>query len=209
MKRAAQQDCSPPSPAYHHGDLRQALVRAGLEILEQGGIAALTLREAARRANVSHAAPYHHFPDKEALLTAIAARGFQIQTEEMELAIENARPPIDGLQSFGMAYVAFAAAHPSLFRLMYSHERNDSSENKEMAESSAAGHRRFIERIRERAGCSEERAQSISLLLWASVHGLAMLWLDRQLRWEGVPSLESLASQMTEMLGVVMRSEPT
>lgn len=196
-----------PSPAsgYHHGDLREALVRAGVEILEEQGLAALTLREVARRANVSHAAPYHHFPNKEALLTAIAARGLRMQSEEMALAMANPKPSTDGLQSFGMAYVAFAAAHPSLFRLMYSHERTGPNATKELADATASIDVRFIEGIREKAKCSVEHARSIALLLWASMHGLAMLWLDGQLQWEGAPPLESLAFQVTELLGANLR----
>ncbi len=194
-----------PAPAYHHGDLREALVLAGLEILEEGGISALSLRETARRANVSHAAPYHHFPNKEALLTAIVARGLRIQGEVMAAAMANPKPATDGLQSFGMAYVAFAAAHPSLFRLMYSHERTSPGATKELAEATASIDARFIEGIRETAKCSVERARSIALLLWASMHGLAMLWLDGQLQWEGAPPLETLAFQVTELLGANLR----
>lgn len=175
-----------------------------MDILEESGLAALSLRETARRAGVSHAAPYHHFADKEALLSGIAARGVWMQNTQMARAMEETLPPHDPLQSYGIAYVEFAASHPSLFRLMYSHERDDASLDPRLLEASQASFLKFILGIQQRLGCTEDHARTVALTLWASMHGLAMLWLDGQLRWEGAPSLSRLALEMTNLLGALI-----
>src|SRR2546423_10801996 len=95
---------------YHHGDLPAALLRAAGRVLEQKGIGALSLRDAARRAGVSHNAPYRHFADREALLGALAAEGFALLAKRLR----GQRGP-----ELGMAYVRFALEHPQRFRLMF------------------------------------------------------------------------------------------
>jgi len=191
-------------PPYHHGDLRQALVQAAVSILEEEGLAALSLRAVARRAGVSHAAPYHHFQDKEALLDAVAAEGFRLQMLDMHNAAQNAAAPINGLQAFGLSYASFARKHPSLFRLMYTHERFTPGTSPELVQWSGAIYPQIIAGVRERTGCSEEEASSIALVLWSTMHGLAMLALDNQLSWPGAKPLDTLAFEVTELLGRVM-----
>jgi AcrR family transcriptional regulator len=100
--------------AYHHGDLRAALSRAAGNILEKEGLEALKLRAVARRAGVSHGAPYRHFPDREALLAALAAEGFAMLGEA-----QRAAAIAGGLRGRGEAYVRFALEHPQRFRLMF------------------------------------------------------------------------------------------
>src|SRR5688572_2987442 len=95
---------------YHHGDLRSTLLRAADEIFEKEGLAALSLREAARRAGVSHNAPYRHFPDRDSLLAALAAEGFALLGGELAKRPEG---------EMGIGYVQFALAHPQRFRLMF------------------------------------------------------------------------------------------
>src|SRR6185503_4928665 len=95
---------------YHHGDLPAALLLAAGKALEKQGLEALSLREAARRAKVSHNAPYRHFRDREALLAALAAEGFRMLTERLRAAEARA---------VGLAYVAFELEHPQRFRLMF------------------------------------------------------------------------------------------
>ena len=194
-----------PPPTYHHGDVREALVQAGIEILEERGLAALTLRETARRAGVSHAAPYHHFSDKGALLTAIAARGFRMQHNAMAAAAQSTTDPGEGLQAYGLNYVSFAQNHPSLFRLMYTRECGPNTPP-ELAEASSGFYPKMVEGICAATGCSVEQASSISLLLWSTMHGLAMLWLDHQLLWEGHPPLDKLAYELSELLGRILQS---
>ena len=107
--------------SYHHGDLRQALVAAGLTLLEQQGIEGLTLRRTAAAAGVSHAAPAHYFPTLKNLLTALAAIGFERFGAAIAAQHDKAgRDPEARMRAGGRAYVEFAAGNPGLFRLMFS-----------------------------------------------------------------------------------------
>lgn len=201
------QEAAAPTP-YHHGDLRQALVQAAVELLEHDGLSALSLRGAARRAGVSHAAPYHHFADKEALLAAVSAAGFRMQMEAMAEAVRNPPPPLEGLHAFGIRYITWASEHPSLFRLMYSHERATGSASTELVEASSTIYPQLLQGIQGRTGCTDAQAHTIALTLWSSVHGIAMLWLDGQLQWPGAPPLGTIAFEVTDLLGLVMPRRP-
>jgi len=183
-------------------------VKAAVDILEEEGLAALTLRAVARRAGVSHAAPYHHFTDKEALLDAVAARGYRLQLQEMEAAARNPPPHINGLQAYGLTYATFAQAHPSLFRLMFTRERKSGSTSAELVEAASLIYPQLLYGVQQRTGCSLEEASSIALVLWSTMHGLTMLSLDRQLQWPGAPPLETLAFEVTELLGRIMPEKP-
>src|SRR5579875_2710364 len=104
-----------PTRPYHHGDLRPALLRAAVEVIGQSGPAAMSLREVARRAGVSHAAAAYHFGDKAGLLTAVAAQGYRMLTEELRSARDARR----GFLEVGVAYVRFAVSHRAHFEVMY------------------------------------------------------------------------------------------
>ena|ERR1700733_6598700 len=103
---------------YHHGDLRDALISLALETLEKSGPEELTLRGLAERAGVSGMAPYRHFSDKTALLRAVAARGFEILTEDCK-AVDDPGDPRKAIEAFGLAYARFALERPGLFRLLF------------------------------------------------------------------------------------------
>src|ERR1700712_2358000 len=107
-----------PKAAYHHGDLRTALVRAAMELLEGRGETALSLRAGARRAGVSPAAPYRHYSDREALVSAVAAVGYRELAERLAAAQPSPATP-EQLASVAVAYVQFALERPALFRLMF------------------------------------------------------------------------------------------
>ena len=160
---------------YHHGALRGALVEAGLAILAEGGDpAALSLREAARRAGVSAMAPYRHFPDKEALLAAVAEVGF----ERLAAALGAADAGADGLAALvaqGHAYVGFALAEPALFRLMFGPTFAKADPSAKEGESATA-FAVLAERVAALASPAER--EFVALHCWAVVHGLASLALD-------------------------------
>ena len=99
---------------YHHGNLKEALLQAALDLIAQKGAAGFTFADAARMAGVSPAAPYRHFPDRESLLAALAAEGFDMLGRSQREAAQER-----GLRGMGEAYVAFALAHPQRFRLMF------------------------------------------------------------------------------------------
>ena len=162
---------------YHHGGLRDALIAAALDILEADGLAALSLRAVARRAGVSPAAPYHHFPDKQALLDAVAERGFDALTAAMTQRMDQLSGSAARLDASGTGYVAFAVANPALFGLMFSH----------VGHNPAAG--RSLDLARQRAYAVLQQAAAASspaakaspeqcLRLWALVHGIAKLVLE-------------------------------
>src|SRR6516164_4600239 len=107
----------PTSPArpYHHGDLRPALLKAAVEVIDEVGPAAMSVREVARRAGVTHAAATYHFGDKAGLLTAVAVQGYRLLTEELRVARDADR----GYLEMGVAYVRFAVRHRAHFEVMY------------------------------------------------------------------------------------------
>jgi AcrR family transcriptional regulator len=104
---------------YHHGDLRNALLEEALDVLRVEGSANFTLRDLARRVGVSHAAPYAHFPDKRALLAAVATIGFRQLIERLRAAADATADPLERLAAIGLAYVRFGCEEPAHYRLMF------------------------------------------------------------------------------------------
>lgn len=182
--------------AYHHGDLRDALIAAALAILEAGGDpASLSLREAARRAGVSAMAPYRHFPDKEALLSAVATIGFARLGEALRQA-DGSPDPQEALVGQGVAYVAFACANPSLFRLMFG-----TALAARRAEPTASGGAYAVMATRVAALEKPATSDDWAMCCWATAHGLASLAVDGQLAYTGeAPS--ALADRVLRLLRV-------
>lgn len=166
---------SKPQPhAYHHGDLRSAILTAASQILEKESVARLSLREAARRAGVSHNAPYRHFPDRESLLAALAAEGFGMLARAQREAAS-----ASGLRGMGEAYVRFALAHPQRFQLMFSGAVPIAKhpELREVATKTFAGlSGALAEQTPGARGASDA-----SIAAWALVHGLAHLLMDERI----------------------------
>ncbi len=172
-----------PPKSYHHGNLRRALIGAALEIAREEGAHLVSLRRVSRRAGVSHAAPYHHFPDRTALIAAVAEEGFRALAED-ELEIERTvTDPLERLHEAGVAYVAFAVANPEQFRLMFSREIADTTPYPEL-NAEAARARGVLERAVEAcraAGIGSAPPDIGVAAAWALVHGLATLIIDDQL----------------------------
>jgi AcrR family transcriptional regulator len=170
--------------AYQHGDLRQALVQAGLKLLGEGGVPALSLRAAAQLAGVSHAAPYRHFKDKEALLAAIAEEGFRLLTRRMKEEVEaRGGDVLERLRASAVGYVAFAVDHPGYFRVTFGGApcAPGTYPGLDEAGTEAYGVLRGlivegIEAGRLRAGDPDQ----LALAAWSQVHGLGMLIIDGQ-----------------------------
>ncbi|MFF6915234.1 WHG domain-containing protein [Streptomyces sp. NPDC012466] len=112
--KTAANDRTPADRPYHHGDLRRAILTAALDVIAADGPSALSLRDLARRAGVSHAAPAHHFKDRAGLLTAIAAEGFGLLATTLREAAD--------LKEAGVRYVRFAREHPAHFQVMFAPE---------------------------------------------------------------------------------------
>ena len=158
---------------YHHGDLRTALLRTAGKSLEKEGLERLSLRALTRRTGVSHAAPYRHFRDRESLLAALAAEGF-----EMLGRAQREAAALGGLRAMGEAYVHFALAHPQRFRLMFGGQLRMSRHPalNEIARKTFDGLSGALARV---AGAP--RAAEASIAAWALVHGLSHLLLEQKL----------------------------
>jgi len=167
--------------AYHHGDLRRALIDAARAILERDGLPALSLRAVARRAGVSQAAPYHHFPDKDALLAALGAEGFDGLDQAMRERMKGLRDPGQRLVASGVGYVAFAVENPALFRIMFGASMRGVGAH---PERSAAGERAYAtleKAVQATLGdkVGEPGAMALACLrAWSLAHGLAKLLVE-------------------------------
>jgi AcrR family transcriptional regulator len=166
---------------YHHGDLRRALIAGALEVLQREGPAGLTLRAAARRAGVSHQAPYHHFADRAALVAAVAEDGFERLSAELEAVQRGTADPVRRLQETGVAYVVFAVRHPEHFRVMFGPELADRGAHPELAGAANAVFEKLMAPAKALFGQPSGSGEVLGPTLWSLVHGLAMLLIDRQL----------------------------
>ena len=171
-----------PQPAYHHGDLRNALLAATDALMDQAGVERFTLREVARRAGVSHGAPAHHFGDVSGLLSAYTAEGFAQLAQAMADRRAAAAPlAFEQLLATGLAYVDYALAHRARFQLMFRSDRLDpASMPLAAARGDAYGH--LVDCI---AGLdpgtdpeTDARRLRKTTLAWSVVHGYATLMLD-------------------------------
>jgi len=191
------------SARYHHGDLRRALLDATLALVDEHGIDGFTLREVARRAGVSHNAPYHHFPDKRALVADLAAESYAELGVELAAAARGAADPLAALRTIGIAYVRFAVRHPSRFRVM---NRPELRSPGRVTPVEAAGERteqpvRDVIAAAQAAGVLVAgEVDAIALTAWAAVHGLAMLVVDGPLRhrFRSLRAAEQAAAQVID-----------
>lgn len=172
----------PPKKAYHHGDLRSALVEAGLKLLEARTADDLSLREVARAVGVSATAVYRHFPDKGALMAALAGEGLVRLAAAQHAVFDAAGGGVAGFNASGAAYVRFALANPGLFRLIFA---NPDSTPHSLHEGEKRDEDDAMAFLRANAAMVAEGkggdAQVIALQAWALVHGLSMLMLDGQI----------------------------
>lgn len=170
---------------YHHGDLREALLAAGLELLGDDSPAALSLRAVARRVGVSHAAAYRHFTDKADLLAAIAEQGFVLLAVQMAADVAGAGADDEAcFIACAVAYMRFAQAHPRHFRVMFSGWTDDRARYPALTAASEAAHAvllQVVQRGQAAGAIVPGEPRVIALSAWASIHGLAALLLERQL----------------------------
>ena len=173
----------PRARSYHHGNLKQALLEASLDLIRKAGPGAFTLREVARRAGVSHNAPYRHFRDKQELLAALAAEGFDRLTAAMTKAAEPASGALDRLRLSGLGYVEFARRYPQHFAVMFEVPWKFEL----YPQTQAAGERAFGTLLRYVQECQAEGvlppgdARPFAFLAWSMVHGVAKLAISGRL----------------------------
>ena len=164
---------------YHHGALRETLLKATLELIETEGIGAVSLRQVARTAGVSPGAPYHHFPDRAALLIALSDEGFRRLADTLTEAHEQAPDPTGALEAILNAYVEFAQANPAYFRLMFRPELKQSHKSAVGSEAAETAFAVLENTVAECIPTPDREVVAISM--WSLVHGYASLWLDGQL----------------------------
>jgi AcrR family transcriptional regulator len=159
--------------AYHHGDLRQAVLTAAVAAITEAGPAGVSLRDLARRAGVSHAAPAHHFGDKAGLLTALAAEGYGLLAD----ALTTAEQRTEEFLEVGVAYVRFAVDHRAHFEVMFRPDLYHPDDPAVRAARERAGEAlsRGIGSLPDEQAGPDARLAGIAA--WSLVHGFATLWL--------------------------------
>jgi AcrR family transcriptional regulator len=171
---------------YHHGHLRRALLDAAMDLVRERGVDGLTLREVARRAGVSHNAPYHHFADKGALVTALVVETFQgFEQVFRDAAAATEGTHLDRIRAIGEAYVRFAFDDPPRFALMWRPELRTVEDDSPVDEAGMASYQVLIDEVAAGQAVGEiveGDVAHLSLAAWSAVHGLAMLVVDGPLR---------------------------
>ena len=203
--------------AYHHGALHEALLAAAEALLLERGAAAFTLRECARRAGVSHAAPAHHFGDVRGLLTAFATVGFDRMADLMQRYRAAALPDAQArLSAVGLAYIDFALAHPAHFALMFGRDRlapDDAELQRAGQRTSEQLHNGLVELMAEQGLPLDDLPQRM-LLAWAAVHGIATLLVEGQcveafgLGTDTPAAASTMGAAVLRLLGPALAARP-
>lgn len=174
-----------PRKSYHHGDLKNALIQAGIEILSKEGVSGLSLRKVARQAGVSHAAPYAHFTDKQALIAAISTEGYHMLHERIEAAAaQYAHDPARQLVEAAWAYVQFALEDPDHFKITLSGVVEREKEYPalvEMSQKSFGAVTRIVEACQAADVLDAGPSDAMAVSVWSLVHGLVLLLLNDQI----------------------------
>jgi len=178
------------TPAYHHGNLRRVLIDTALEIISEQGADDVSLRQIAKRAKVSHTAPYRHFKDKNAILAAVAKEGFDMMLRQTEERI--AKSPADELEHFaicGLSYIDFALNYPSHYRVMFGSRYKNSCYTDKFTPESTPSFALLQDNIRicqEKGMLKKGDIREMTLAAWSIVHGFAMLRIDNHLPEQGM-----------------------
>jgi AcrR family transcriptional regulator len=201
-KRAARK----PRRAYHHGNLRRALLDEALATIRAEGIDGLTLREIGARLGVSRTALYRHFADKRALLAAVATEGFRMLRQQLVAAWEEGGRGRAASRAMGVAYVRFAVENPSHYRVMFSRFVDPEPQEPELTAEAGGAFRALVDAIAalQREGLvRDDDPMLVARFVWAVVHGVAMLAIDDQIPERG--GVEALMQYSLERLGTGIR----
>jgi len=190
--------------SYHHGDLRKALIEAALILIEEKGVKGFTLKDAARMAGVSTAAPYRHFADKEALLGAILAQGFAAFNQALRTAFESVTEPREKILELGVAYIHFALNNPAQFRVMFGlNRRRAEAAFPSEREEGASGFELLGEGLRALDPlATPEQHRDRVLACWSIVHGFVMLHLEGAM--SAMVDVRDLEGQMRRTVGLMI-----
>ena len=182
-----------PTARADAGDLRERILATSRALLDESGVAALSLREVARRAGVTHQAPYHHFADRESILAELVAQGFDELARRLAKAnaLAHTHDRLAMLVASGQAYVGFALDQPGVFRIMFRPDLCDTARFVAAQEAGGRAHGELQNLVRLLAG--EPLDETLSAVVWAQVHGLATLLLDGPLGRQFTQRRELLA----------------
>jgi AcrR family transcriptional regulator len=170
---------APAKRAYHHGDLRRALIQAAWRLVRDQGVDTLTLREVARKVGVTHAAPYHHFESREALLEVLADEAFAAMSDEMAEAAAGVTDPSERLFVVGRAYVDHARARPEHVQVMFRRYPGMKDQSPDSPGSRAFAHLFEAVLACQEAGLAPSGDPwQLALSAWSLVHGFVKLWAD-------------------------------
>jgi AcrR family transcriptional regulator len=185
-------------------DLRRSVIDVAVGILETEGVGALSMREVARRAGVSHQAPYHHFADRAAILAAVAEEGFTILSNRMHEALAAPGDPMEGCF---LAYVRTAIEHPGHFRVMFRPELCTLDDHPSAREAGMRAFEALLQLARRvsRPDADEATISTMSTMLWSQVHGMATLIIDGPLM-RTMPETSDLERLVTEVAAFTTRS---
>jgi AcrR family transcriptional regulator len=170
---------------YHHGSLRQALLDEALRTIQADGVEHLTLRAVGDKLGVSRTALYRHFSDKQALLAVVGREGFRMLRVALTDAWEQHGRGRKGFEAMGAAYVLFAVAHPSHYRVMFGRFIESCSKDEEFVQEATAAFQVLVDSLAEQQRAGLVRRDDpivLARFIWAIVHGIAMLVIDGQLR---------------------------
>jgi AcrR family transcriptional regulator len=196
--------------AYHHGNLREALLAEAAAMIAEGGASSVTMRAIGQRLGVSRAAAYRHFADKNALLAAVAAAGFNRLRERLETIGAGApRASIEKFRSMGEEYVRFALENSAHYRLMYGKEalaREDLPELDEAANGLYEHLVGVIEAYQRSGRIKRQDPRAQAYVAWSAVHGLASLVIDGQI--QATDDIDGLIRYTGRMILDGMRAKP-
>jgi len=177
-----------PAPRYHHGNLRRALLDEAIRTIQTYGVERLTMRTLGGRLGVSRSALYRHFADKQALLAAVGCEGFSMLRQAIADAWEQNGRGVIGFQAMGKAYVQFAVAHPSHYRVMFGGFIESSAQDERFIAEAKAAFQALVDALVDQRNTGMIRGDDPVLTaryVWALVHGISMLVIDGQLREKG------------------------
>src|SRR5687767_5447159 len=177
-----------PERPYHHGNLRRGLLDEALATIRTDGVDGLTLREIGARLGVSRTALYRHFADKGALLTTVATEGFRTLRVGLVTAWEDGGRDDDAFRAMGVAYVRFAVANPSHYRVMFGGLADPQARDPELGAEAEGAFQALVNApsaLQRDAVARSDDAVLMARYVWALVHGMAMLGIDGKLRESG------------------------